>query len=150
MAVKRYIRDGRAPIPKNENTSKVMSSNRGTGTKPEIILRKALWANGIKGYRTNWKKLPGRPDIVFTKCKYAIFVNGCFWHRCPHCELPLPKTNREFWENKFQANVERDKAKIYELEKLGWNVNTIWECEIKESLEDVLLSIKNILNNLNN
>ena len=149
MVVKTYIRDGRAPIPKDENISKVMSSNKGKGTKPEIILRKALWANGIRGYRTNWKKLPGRPDIVFTKSRLAIFVNGCFWHRCPHCELPLPKTNSEFWESKFQANVERDKRKIVELEGLGWNVRTIWECEIKDGIEDILISTKDILKHRN-
>ena len=103
-----YKRDKRSPTPKSETVSKVMSANKAKHTKPELILRKALWANGLMGYRNNYKKLPGRVDIAFTVKKLAIFVNGCFWHRCPKCNYPMPKTNEDFWENKFSKNIAID------------------------------------------
>ncbi len=139
-----YLRDGRAPIPDTEITSKIMSANKGKNTRPEIIFRKALWNSGIKGYRLHPKHIPGRPDIVFTKKRIGIFINGCYWHRCPYCELPMPKTNTVFWKHKFQKNSERDKRKIKELEKLGWNIITIWECNIKKHIEKQLRKIKRI------
>lgn len=83
--MKNYIRDGRAPIPESEITSKVMSAVRGKDTKPELALRKALKDVGIQGYRLHWKRAPGRPDIAYPGSKVAIFVHGCFWHRCPYC-----------------------------------------------------------------
>ncbi|HVT83697.1 MAG TPA: very short patch repair endonuclease [Chitinophagaceae bacterium] len=125
------MRDKRSPVPKNENVSRVMSANKAKDTKPEIILRKALWKAGLRGYRVNYKKLPGRPDIAFVSKKVAIFVHGCFWHRCPYCNYPLPKNNTRFWKEKFKKNVERDERKIKELQKLGWQVIVIWECELK-------------------
>jgi len=141
----KYIRDGRAPIPKNEVTSIVMSANIAKDTKPEIALRKALWQAGIRGYRLHWENVPGRPDIVFTKRKVAIFVNGCFWHRCPHCKLPLPKSNKMFWQQKFNRNIERDKKKTNLLKKAGWKVITIWECELKKNILSTLKTIKKAL-----
>ncbi len=130
MKTKEYIRDKRSPKPKNKNVSKVMSANKSKNTKPEIILRKALWAAGYRGYRCNYKKIPGRPDIAFPKKKIAIFVHGCFWHICPKCKLPLPKSNSDFWRNKFQKNELRDKNKIELLKKDGWKVLVVWECEL--------------------
>jgi len=114
-----YIRDGRAPIPTSEITSRVMSANLGKNTKPELVLRKALRTIGLPGYRLHWKNAPGRPDIVFPGRKIAIFVNGCYWHRCPHCNLPLPKSNTDFWMEKFEKNKERDAEKIRNLEEKG-------------------------------
>ena len=125
-----YIRDGRAPIPTSETTSRVMSANLGKNTKPELALRKALRAIGLPGYRLHWKKVPGRPDIAYPGRKIAIFVNGCYWHRCPHCDLPLPKSNTDFWLNKFESNKKRDSEKILKLEEEGWRVLVFWECEI--------------------
>lgn len=142
MNISKYIRDGRSPIPKNEATSKVMSSNKGKNTKPEILLRKELWKNNIKGYRLHWRKAPGTPDIAFPKKKLAIFINGCFWHRCPHCNLRLPKTNTEFWKNKFDKNLERDIKKIQLLKNNGWNIIIIWECMIKNDILDCVNIIK--------
>lgn len=107
--------DKRNPPPLNETTKKVMKSNKGKGTGPEVILRKALRDAGHPGYRLNWKKVPGRPDIAYPGKKVAIFVNGCFWHRCPKCNLPLPKTHIDFWEQKFKRNIERDRRKTIEL-----------------------------------
>jgi len=130
----KYIRDGRAPIPEKELTSKVMSANKAKNTQPEIALRKALWKAGARGYRLHWKKVPGRPDIAFPGKKIAIFVNGCFWHRCPHCMPHQPKTNEGFWTKKFQANTERDNKKYTALADHGWKVIVIWECEIKKEL----------------
>ena len=132
---RKYIRDGRAPIPESETTSKIMSSIRAKNTKPELMLRKALFHSGLSGYRLHWKKVPGRPDISYPGKKIAIFVNGCFWHRCPHCNPSFPKTHVEFWQEKFDKNVERDKRKINDLKKLGWKVLVFWECKIKEDLE---------------
>jgi DNA mismatch endonuclease, patch repair protein len=137
-----YIRDGRAPIPQSEATSRVMSSNKGKNTKLEKKFREALLRADMRGYRLNLARLPGRPDICFTKKKVAIFINGCFWHRCPHCNLPLPNDNTEFWENKFNSNVERDKKKKEQLLQMGWKVIVIWECQIKNDLDSSLNQVK--------
>ncbi len=141
-----YIRDGRAPIPKRESTSRIMSSIRAKNTKPELKLRKALCDNGSSGYRLHWKNAPGRPDICYPGKKIAIFVNGCYWHRCPYCNPSFPKTHISFWENKFNNNIKRDKRKIKELKRLGWKVATIWECQINKKLDKVVLKIKKIVN----
>jgi DNA mismatch endonuclease, patch repair protein len=143
-----YLRDGRAPIPEKESTSVVMSANKGKNTKPELLLRKAIWSNGIRGYRIHWKKVPGKPDICFPGKKLAIFINGCFWHRCPHCNFTLPKQNKHFWKEKFERNQSRDKIKNAELESIQWRVITIWECEIKGKIEECVKMIKEKLNGL--
>ena len=143
-----YLRDGRAPIPVSEKTSRVMSANKGKGTKPELLLRKTLWAAGIRGYRVNFKRAPGQPDIAFTGKKLAIFVNGCFWHRCVLCNPNSPKSNVEFWENKFLKNLERDTRKNLQLRNAGWTMITIWECEIKNNLEKIVEKVKNNILNI--
>lgn len=143
--MKEYIRDKRSPVPKNENVSKVMSANKAKNTKPEVLLRQALWQDGLRGYRLHFKSVPGRPDIAFVKHKLAIFVNGCFWHRCPHCHNSVPKTNSAFWQEKFRKNVERDQKKVSQLEDLGWTVLTIWECELKEDIHKAVEKIRKAL-----
>ncbi|RLC76885.1 MAG: very short patch repair endonuclease [Chloroflexi bacterium] len=145
---KEYIRDGRSPIPESETTSRVMSANRGKDTKPELMLRKALYRNGLSGYRLHWKKAPGRPDICYPGKKLAIFVNGCFWHRCPHCNPPMPKTHAGFWESKFSRNAERDKRKINELEAAGWIVLVFWECQIKNNIDICVDRVSSIIQGL--
>lgn len=142
---KKYIRDKRSPIPKNENVSKVMSANKAKNTKPELLFRKALYNAGIKGYRLHWKKAYGKPDIAFVGKKIAIFINGCYWHRCPYCNLSLPKTNIEFWTDKFNKNIIRDKKKKQELEEDGWKVLVFWECQIKKELDKCIKEVKNCL-----
>tara|TARA_Y100000746_G_C15414959_1_gene411882 strand:- start:503 stop:880 length:378 start_codon:yes stop_codon:yes gene_type:complete len=122
-----------------------MSRNKARNTKPELNLRRSLYADGVRGYRLNWKKAPGTPDIAFPGKKIAIFINGCYWHRCPHCELPLPKTNKEFWEEKFDKNIKRDIKKEKELLDLGWIVLVFWECKIKTNMKDCTNKIKAIL-----
>lgn len=142
-ASKAYIRDGRAPIPEKESTSRVMSANKAKNTMPEVTLRKALFNSGLRGYRLHWKKVPGRPDIAYPSKKIAIFVNGCFWHRCPYCKPSFPKSNVDFWKNKFKKNKERDRRKKRELEKAGWKVLVFWECQIRKETIFCVMEIKN-------
>ena len=139
-------KDRRNPEPSSKATRNVMRANKGKDTKPELIVRAVLREMGFAGYRLNWKKAPGRPNIAYPGRKIAIFINGCFWHRCPHCNLPLPKSHTEFWEDKFKRNVERDTRKTKDLEDMGWEVLTIWECEIKNDLENVISKLENVLN----
>jgi len=114
-----------------EKRSEVMSKIRSKNTKSEMALRKALFARGFR-YRVNDKKLPGKPDIVLPKYKTVIFLHGCFWHRHEGCKYAYtPKTNTKFWVDKITSNKERDKINLKKLIALGWNVITIWECEIR-------------------
>ena len=142
---KDFSRDKRSPKPLNLSISRVMSANKAKNTKPEITLRKALWREGQKGYRVNWKNIPGRPDIAYPGKKIAIFVNGCYWHRCPKCNLPLPKTNTGFWKEKFDKNVKRDKKKNDELLSLDWVVLVFWECDIKSDISNSIQKVKKVL-----
>jgi DNA mismatch endonuclease (patch repair protein) len=107
-----------------------MSKISGKETKPEILVRKFLFSHGFR-YRKNVKKLPGKPDIVLSKYKSVIFVNGCFWHGHSCKAAKLPNTRREFWETKIGNNIERDKNNYTELSNLGWKVIVIWQCELK-------------------
>ena len=118
-----------------EKRAAVMRAVKGKNTKPEITLRKALFARGFR-YRLNVKDLPGKPDLVFPKYRAAIFVNGCFWHG-HDCKrgARTPKTNRDYWIAKIARNQERDKAALSALAELGWRTLTIWECELRD-LED--------------
>lgn len=106
-----------------------MSMIKAKDTKPELILRKLLSAHGIRGYRSHYK-LTGKPDIVFPKRKIAVFIDGCFWHKCPRCFIK-PETNRKFWKNKIESNVRRDRLVNSEFKKKGWKVLRIWEHELK-------------------
>lgn len=119
------------PAPSSDAVSAVMRGNRGRDTKPELIVRKLLFAQGYR-YRTHLSALPGKPDIVFTKRKKVIFVHGCFWHQhqsenCPLCSQP--KSNTGYWAEKLRQNRDRDHANEKKLQNLGWNVLIIWECE---------------------
>lgn len=137
-----YIRDKRSPIPSSEVTSRVMSSIKAKNTKPEMILRKLLWKSGLRGYRLHWKGVEGRPDIAYPGKKIAIFINGCYWHRCPKCDLPIPKTNADFWKTKFSRNVARDAYKKKVLEDQEWKILTFWECDIKENPTTLVPQVK--------
>ena len=108
-----------------------MSQIKGKNTKPEVILRRLLYLRGIRGYRIHYK-LSGKPDVVFTKKKIAVFIDGCFWHKCPVC-FKKPETRIEFWMNKIESNVKRDETVNKKLEKEGWVVLRFWEHEIKKS-----------------
>lgn len=114
-----------------EKRSQVMSKIRSKNTKPEKILRSRLFNEGYR-FRLHRKDLPGKPDLVLTKFKTVIFVHGCFWHYHKSCsEGRIPDTNSIFWKAKLLKNIERDHKHITELQNLGWNVITIWECELK-------------------
>lgn len=108
---------------------KIMSSVGSKNTKPEMVVRRLLHSENYR-YRLHRKDLPGRPDIVFGSRRKAIFVHGCFWHRHDGCsKATMPRTREDFWREKFALNVQRDAAAMQQLEDLGWNVLTIWECE---------------------
>lgn len=113
-----------------EKRSEIMAKISGKETKPEILVRKFLFANGLR-YRKNVKSLPGSPDIVLPKYKTVIFVNGCFWHGHDCKAAKLPETRKEFWTDKINSNSVRDKRNIEELESLGWTVIVVWQCSIK-------------------
>ena len=119
-------------MTRSENMSKVKNKN----TKLEVYIRKLLWHEGFR-YRTNYKNLPGKPDIYLPKYKTAIFVNGCFWHMHEDCKFStVPRTNSDFWKAKLEGNVERDGKNYKELKDMGINVIVVWGCEIKEMIKD--------------
>ncbi len=120
-----------------------MSRIRGKNTKPEELVAKYLFSQGFR-YRRNVKKLPGTPDIVMKKYKTVIFINGCFWHAHEGCKyFVLPDNNKEFWKEKLFRNRERDFEKKVQLEKLGWKVITIWECQLKkDKIDETLENLK--------
>lgn len=108
--------------------SRMMSGIRGKNTRPEIIVRKSLFAAGYR-FRLHRKDLPGAPDIVLPSRKVAVFVNGCFWHMHAKCQYSkLPSTRLAFWQQKLEANVARDQKSIDALVRSGWRVLTVWEC----------------------
>lgn len=110
-------------------------------TAPELIVRKVLFAAGYR-YRIHRRDLPGSPDVVFPGRRKVVFVNGCFWHGHEDCpRASLPKTRLEYWRDRISVNRERDVRSIAALEKLGWTVDTIWECETRDviSLERRLI-----------
>jgi DNA mismatch endonuclease (patch repair protein) len=112
--------------------SALMARIRGKDTKPEIAVRKLACALGYR-YRLNVRGLPGTPDLVFLSQKKAVFVHGCFWHRHPRCSRTTsPKTRSAYWAAKFTANITRDKKNRRKLQKTGWKVLVIWECETFE------------------
>ena len=111
-----------------------MSKIHSASTKPEIMVRKALFGKGYR-FRVNVKTLPGTPDIVLPKYRTVIFVNGCFWHGHDGCRhYTVPETNTEFWAEKVRRNKERDLFNVQRLESLSWGVITIWECELKSKV----------------
>lgn len=122
-----------------EKRHEIMQNVKTKNTAPEIKLRSLLHKNGFH-FRVNRKDLPGKPDIVLPKYRAVIFVHGCFWHGhdCPRGQRP--QTNADFWNQKIDRNVIRDKSDVSLLESLGWRVLIVWECEIKKKNEAVLLS----------
>lgn len=127
-----------------------MSRIRSKNTKPEILVRKFLFAHGFR-YRINVKTLPGTPDIVLKKYKTVIFVNGCFWHGHEGCRYAhLPKSNLEYWETKINKNKERDLQERIQLRRMGWHVIQFWECQLKpkvreENLNGLLYALNKIV-----
>lgn len=118
-----------------------MSHIKSKNTSLEILVRKKLFADGFR-YKINDSSLPGKPDIVLPKYHTVIFVNGCFWHR-HNCKLAtIPKTNTEYWINKFKKNEENDEKNYRLLRNYGWHVIVVWECEIKEDIDKLISTIE--------
>lgn len=124
-----------------EQRSKLMSRVRSRDTGLELRLRKALWKRGLR-YRLR-STLPGKPDLVFPSSRVAVFVDGCFWHRCP-IHGTLPKTNKKFWLAKLNSNVKRDAEVKRQLQAMGWYVVRIWQHDLRD-LERVVNRIENVV-----
>lgn len=131
-----------------EQRSKIMASIHSRNTKPEMMVRRYLFACGFR-FRVNSPRLPGKPDIVLRRYRTVIFVNGCFWHG-HDCRLSsTPKTHVEFWEKKINRNKERDIEVQQKLAAMGWHCITIWECQLKKSVaEQTLESLRITLNRI--
>lgn len=106
-----------------------MSLIRSKDTKPELIVRKAVWAKGFR-YRLHGKGLPGRPDLVFPAFRTVVFIHGCYWHAHSCQKGRIPGQNSRFWQEKFAANKSRDQRNVQRLRREGWSVLTIWECSL--------------------
>lgn len=118
----------------SKQRSERMGLIRGTDTKPELVVRRMIYAMGYR-YRLHRRNLPGRPDVALIGRKKAIFVHGCFWHRHPEPDCPLarlPKSRLDFWLPKLEGNRERDEKKQQQLKELGWEVLVVWECQLKD------------------
>lgn len=109
--------------------SRIMAAIRGKDTTPELQVRRAIHAAGLR-YRLHTRDLPGSPDIVLPRLKTVVFVHGCFWH-AHSCQTSKPKTRAKFWQRKFEANQARDRRVRHFLRTAGWHVHVIWECELK-------------------
>jgi DNA mismatch endonuclease, patch repair protein len=126
----------RRPAPLNQAVSAHMQRMPRSSTGPEILLRRELHRRGLR-FRVNHPRLPGRPDIAFTGARVAVFIDGCFWHACPQHGV-MPKNNREWWQDKLTRNVERDREKDEQLDKLAWVAVHIWEHENPIQAADVV------------
>lgn len=129
-----------ADVHDKKTRSYNMSQVKGKDTKPELLVRRFLHANGFR-FRLHRKDLPGKPDIVLPKYDTVIFINGCFWHGHEDCKyFTIPKTKTEWWKAKIEGNIANDKKSVLLLEEQGWNVITIWTCELKPKKIDHTLS----------
>ncbi len=128
-----------------EHRSWNMSRIRGKDTKIEVMVRKYLFSRGYR-FRKNDKRYPGKPDVVLPKYHTVIFVNGCFWHHHEGCKnATMPKTRTEFWKEKLGKNVANDRKHVRLLEEAGWNVITLWECELEKDFEGRMNTVINAL-----
>jgi DNA mismatch endonuclease, patch repair protein len=131
-----------------ERRSEIMANVKSSNTKPELLVRQFLFANGLR-FRLHNKSLPAKPDIKLTKYRTLIFIHGCFWHGHQNCKrYVMPKTNKKFWYNKIETNIKRDRKRVLQLRKLGWHVYTIWECDLQPRKQNKTLTklLNRILN----
>lgn len=125
-----------ADVHSKETRSYNMSRIRSKNTKPEMLVRKFLFAHGFR-YRLHDKKLPGKPDIVLPKYKTVIFVNGCFWHGHEGCKyFSFPKNNYKWWSDKINGNQKRDKISLEALKEMNWSVIIVWTCQLKNKKKE--------------
>lgn len=133
-----------ADMMSRSQRSNCMSKIRGRDTKVEVVLRKAVWRNGLR-YRLH-AKLPGTPDLVFPRSKVALFIDGCFWHGCPTHGV-RPRTNRAFWAAKLKKNLERDERTNQQLRVMGWKVVRCWEHDVEQRLDRLIVRIGEAVRN---
>ena len=128
--------------------SEIMSHIRSKDTKIELMVLRYLFALGYR-YRVNYKALPGKPDIVFTKKKIAIFIHGCYWHghNCGSRYAHASQSNKAYWGPKIQRTQQRDQEHIAQLEVDGWKVIVLWECQIKNDFDQIIETLVNSINN---
>lgn len=126
-----------------EQRSFNMSRIRGKDTRPEMMVRRWLWANGYR-YRLHRKDLPGKPDIVLKKYRAVIFVHGCFWHRHGCKTTTTPESRRDFWVTKFRENVSRDERNVATLIEQSWRVIVVWECSLRGKASNPALAFSQI------
>lgn len=143
--VNNYIMVFMTDVLTPEQRKKNMSRIRGKNTAPELVIRKMLFARNIRGYRIHYS-LPGKPDIVFIKKKIAIFIDGCFWHKCP-IDFKEPETRKEFWMEKINSNIERDIKNTRKLQEDGWTVLRFWEHDVRKDPEQIVIKIAHFLKN---
>lgn len=124
--------------------SEVMSSVKSKNTKHEIYVRSCLHKAGFRFRVNKYKNLPYKPDIILPKYNIAVFVHGCFWHSPYRKCASTPATNTEYWQKKFENNIDRDKKEIIMLENLGWNIRIIWECELKIVTKNLIKELTNL------
>ncbi len=120
--------------------SEVMARNKSRNTQPEVLLRKALYARGLR-YRLHHKTPVGRPDVVFPGPRVAVFVDGCFWHGCP-AHYSRPRTRHEFWQAKRRENLDRDRRQTLQLQDAGWTVLRLMECQVWEALDTCVAEVE--------
>lgn len=136
--------------PCSEHRHWNMSRIKGKNTKPELLVRSILHLHGYR-FRLHVATLPGKPDIVLPKYKVAIYVHGCFWHMHGCNNSRIPATRHDWWKEKLESNVQRDKRNIYDLTTLGWKVLVIWECQFRRlSQMQLKISEENLIRNLVN
>lgn len=122
-----------ADVVDRATRSRMMAGIKGKNTKPELLVRSYLHCRGLR-YRLHASNLPGKPDLVFPKYRTVVFVHGCFWHQHAGCNYAtMPSSRTDFWKRKLSENVARDQCQVIALERSGWRVFVIWECELKGS-----------------
>lgn len=126
-----------------EKRSAIMAGIKGKNTKPEMAVRKQVFAAGFR-YRLHARNLPGTPDLVLTRYKVVVFVHGCFWHGHKCLNGKLPETNRDFWQKKFARNIKNDQRATRALRAKGWKVVTIWECQLEKGVVRLLALLNNL------
>ena len=135
-----------ADVHTRQQRSYNMSQIKAKNTKPEMIVRKFLHAQGLR-YKLHDKTLPGKPDLVLPKYKTVLFIDGCFWHGHANCkDYVVPKTRTEWWLNKINRNKSNDANAVKALRKEGWTVISIWECDLKSAIREKTL--QKILRNI--
>lgn len=133
-------------VHSRETRSFNMSRIRGKNTKPELLVRKFLFAKGLR-YKLYDKTLPGKPDLVFPKYRTIVFIHGCFWHGHEGCKyFVVPKTRTEWWLEKIRRNIQKDDESILALHQMGWTPLVVWECELKP--KTINNTLEKLLNNI--